>query len=113
MQQLDLRASLLLQTPRASLEQQLAATGARGRAHTCRHACSAHAARTTSLLHRSAYKRQRPWRCHWLSCLRLPLRAQLFNTGNPLVQAAMFVLDRLASALLPRWLVTAHSRNMP
>jgi hypothetical protein len=38
---------------------------------------------------------------------------QLFNTGNPLLQMSMFVLDRVASFFLPNWLYTAHARNMP
>lgn len=38
---------------------------------------------------------------------------QLFNTGNPLLRAAMFVLDRAASFFLPSWLYTAHARNVP
>ena len=38
---------------------------------------------------------------------------QLFNTGNPLLQMAMFVLDRVSNAVLPSFLTTAHARAMP
>jgi hypothetical protein len=38
---------------------------------------------------------------------------QLSNTGDPLLQMSMFVLDRVASFFLPNWLYTAHTRNMP
>lgn len=35
---------------------------------------------------------------------------QLFNTGNPLLQMAMFVYDRVSNALLPSFLTTRHNR---
>jgi hypothetical protein len=38
---------------------------------------------------------------------------QLFNTGNPLLQMAMFVYDRVSNALLPSFLTTRHNRAMP
>ncbi|KAF8056384.1 hypothetical protein HT031_006384 [Scenedesmus sp. PABB004] len=41
------------------------------------------------------------------------LQQRLFNSGMPLLQGAQFLFDRLISALLPSWLLTAHSRNMP
>jgi hypothetical protein len=47
------------------------------------------------------------------ACLPVRPPAQLFNTGNPLLQVAMFVLDRVSCALLPSFLTAAHARAMP
>lgn len=47
-----------------------------------------------------------------LLLLLLPC-VQLFNTGNPLLQAAVFMLDRVSNAILPSWLTTRHNRAMP
>lgn len=41
------------------------------------------------------------------------LQQRLFNSGNPVLQMAMFVVDRVSSWILPNWLITAHARNMP
>lgn len=38
---------------------------------------------------------------------------QLFNSGNPLLQVAMFVYDRVSNALLPSFLTSRHNRAMP
>jgi hypothetical protein len=38
---------------------------------------------------------------------------QLFNTGDPLLQAAVFLVDRVSNAILPSWLTTLHNRAMP
>ncbi|KAF6255308.1 hypothetical protein COO60DRAFT_1536079 [Scenedesmus sp. NREL 46B-D3] len=51
------------------------------------------------------YPEGHPWQSSW--------QQRLFNTGNPLLRAAMFVLDRAASFFLPSWLYTAHARNVP
>jgi hypothetical protein len=48
--------------------------------------------------------------CH-VPVLFTPL--QLFNTGNPLLQVAMFVYDRVTNAILPAMFTTAHGRAMP
>ncbi|WIA33949.1 hypothetical protein OEZ86_007044 [Tetradesmus obliquus] len=51
------------------------------------------------------YPEGHPWQSSW--------QQTLFNTGNPVLQASMFMLDRVASFFLPNWLYTAHARNMP
>lgn len=38
---------------------------------------------------------------------------QLFNSGNLLLQVAMFVYDRVSNALLPSFLTSRHNRAMP
>jgi hypothetical protein len=51
------------------------------------------------------YPEGKPWSSSW--------QQRLFNSGNPLLQAAMFCLDRVMSWVLPSWLTTAHARNVP
>lgn len=38
---------------------------------------------------------------------------QLFNSGNPVLKGLMFALDRVATAVLPSWLIVSHNRNVP
>lgn len=51
------------------------------------------------------YPEGKPWKSSW--------QQTLFNTGNPLLQTAMFCLDRVMMWVLPTWLYTAHGRNVP
>jgi hypothetical protein len=51
------------------------------------------------------YPEGKPWSSSW--------QQRLFNSGNPLLQTAMFCLDRVMSWLLPGWLTSAHARNVP
>eukprot|EP00775_Hariotina_reticulata_P004521 gene4521-4773_t len=50
------------------------------------------------------YPEGKPWDSSW--------QQRMFNSGNPVLQAAVFVFDRVTSALLPNWLITKHSRNI-
>eukprot|EP00879_Flechtneria_rotunda_P000206 GHRR01000279.1.p1 GENE.GHRR01000279.1~~GHRR01000279.1.p1 ORF type:complete len:362 (+),score=75.18 GHRR01000279.1:203-1288(+) len=49
------------------------------------------------------YPEGKPWLSSW--------QQRLFNSGNPLLKAVMFVYDRATSLIFPAWLITKHGRN--
>lgn len=51
------------------------------------------------------YPEGKPWEASW--------QLRLFNTGYPVLKAFVYLYDRIASFLLPNWMYTAHSRNVP